>query len=90
MTTVTVQVATTPQLFPAATVAGNLRISVTGQPDQDVTGTSAVFDLPAGDYTATAQRLDAAGVALGAAVSQVFTVPADVSVDIPAAITVTV
>lgn len=90
MTQAIIQVSTTNQLFPIATIAGKLRISVTGQPDQDVDGTSAAFDLPAGDYTATAQRLDASGNAIGAPVSLPFNVPAtEIGIDVPASITVT-
>lgn len=92
-------VATQPQKFPAGTVAGAFRYTLTSNAGysstQDVAGPEADFtDATApGDYTATVERLDASGNVLGAAVSGSATIPApstddSVSVDVPASITV--
>jgi len=84
-----------PQDFPAGTVGGQTKFSVTGQPDQlvDASVLSATFaDVPAGDYTASAERLDSAGATLGTPVTAAFNVPvppAPVSIDVPASINVT-
>jgi hypothetical protein len=99
MSSVFVQVVSKDQLFPAGTVSGKLRISLIGGPPtpipvQDVDGLSATFlNVPAGEYIAHAQRLDAAGVALGAdAISAAFTVggTGEVTVQVPDTVTATV
>ncbi|MDR5813334.1 hypothetical protein QCE62_06975 [Caballeronia sp. LZ033] len=99
---VTVAVAVVSASLPAGVTAGLLRLAIvdsigTVVQQQDVSGTSADFDgLSAGDYTATAQRLDSTGAPLGDAVASPFTVPSDGSggatgtYDAPQSITVTV
>lgn len=97
MSTVIVAVETTSTPFPAGTVAAGVSISLSGGavPAQTVTAApySATFaDVAPGTYTASAQAVDASGNPLGAAaVSAEFTIAAaDVNVDIPSTVTVTV
>jgi hypothetical protein len=84
---------TIPMDFPAGTVPGAWRISVSGAANesQDVTDPKASFSLPAGDYTVSAQRLDAGGNPLGPLVSDSFSVsePTGVTIDVADGITVT-
>jgi hypothetical protein len=100
MSSLLVQVTSKSQLFPAGTVAGGIQISVVGSvgsaaiAPQVITSApyNATFnDLPADAYTITAQALDGNGKPLGAAVSALQTVlasaQAEVSIDIPSAVT---
>ena len=100
MSSLLVQVASKSQLFPAGTVAGGIQIGVVGSAGSPVIApqviTSAPYNatfnnLPVDAYTITAQALDGNGKPLGAAVSVVQTVlasaQAEVSIDIPSAVT---
>lgn len=72
---VTLTLATTDaELAPDANF-GFYRYSTTGQDDVDTAQTTVEYDLPAGDYTCTAQAFDAEGGKLAAARLD-FTVPA--------------
>ena len=91
---VLVDVATVKQDFPAGTVPAGIQITISGLPGKMATTApySAVFaGVPDGDYTATAQAVDATGAALGSPQSVPFSVvtPATVSVDVPQSVTVT-
>lgn len=97
MSTVIVAVETQSQSFAAGTVSAGVSISLSGGavPAQVITAApySATFsDVAPGVYTASAQAVDAAGNAIGAAaVSAEFTIAApEVSIDIPSVVTVTV
>ena len=96
MSTVIVSVATASTPFPAGTVPAGIVITLSGGiAPQTVTAApySASFsDVAPGQYTASAQAIDSAGNALGAAaVSAEFTIAApDVNVDIPQTVSVTV
>jgi hypothetical protein len=88
-------VAVMSQNFPAGTVAGALRYTLTSDAGysatQDVASSEADFaDATApGNYTASVERLDAAGNVLGSAVTGTLTIDAsEVAVDVPASITV--
>ena len=72
---VTLTLATTEaDLAPDASF-GFYRYSTTGQDDVDTAQTTVEYDLPAGDYTCTAQAYDADGGKLAAARLD-FSVPA--------------
>ena len=100
MSSLLVQVTSKSQLFPVGTVAGGIQISVVGSAGSAAIApqviTSAPYnatfnDLPADAYTITAQAIDGSGNCLGAAVSVVQVISAsaqaEVSIDIPSAIT---
>lgn len=79
MSTVVLTSTTKLQQFPEGTNAGMWRFSLNPLDDlgvsQDVDGPTATFlDVVPGMYTATAQRLDAQGLALGNAASIAFSV----------------
>jgi hypothetical protein len=87
------------QSFPVGTTSRGISVSL-GNSSQNV-GFSEVLtaapysvtfdDVPAGDYVATAQAIDADGNPLGAAVTaNIIVEPDAVQVDIPASISVTV
>jgi hypothetical protein len=97
MSTVIVTVATQAQSFPAGTAAAGITITLVGAAVAPQTVTAAPYsasfaDVAPGTYTASAQAVDHAGNALGAAaVSESFTIAApDVMVDVPATVSVTV
>lgn len=97
MSTVIVAVETQSQQFPSTTVSAGVSISLSGGavPAQVISAApySATFaDVAPGTYTASAQAVDAAGNAIGAAaVSAEFTIAApDVSIDVPSVVNVTV
>jgi len=89
--------------FPAGTVFGKLRLSLTDKIDASKTFSADVDDsngqpseftfplVPEGSYTAVAQRLDADGAPLGAALNQDVDVVAlpTVSGPVPSSVTVT-
>ncbi len=89
MATVVLSATVKSQTFPAGTVGGMWRfvlnpIDGTGT-SQDTGDPVATFlDVAAGDYTASVQRLDDAGNALGDPASVAFTVASDaVTINIP-------
>lgn len=106
MKTVVVSVATSVSQFPAGTAPAGLMISLSdpAYAPQHITTApyAATFsNVAPGSYTASAQAIDANGVALGDPITSTsFTVAADdaapvesaatVSVDVPSAISVTV
>lgn len=94
MHTVVVTVATSSQSFPAGTVSGGVRITLEGQPFVLVASAPFVgtFDNVApGQYSVSAQAVDANGADLGALVTGSVTVAPDaVQVDVPASISVQV
>lgn len=97
MATVVVSLETQSQNFPAGTVAAGIVITIVGSSIAPQTVTAAPYsatfaDVPAGQYSASAQAVDSNGNALGAAaVSAQFTVAApDVAIDIPSVVNVTV
>lgn len=97
MSTVIVSVATQPVAFPSGTVPAGIVISLSGGAIAPQTVNAAPYsasftDVAPGQYTASAQAVDASGNALGAAaVSAEFTIAApDVSIDIPQTVSVTV
>ena len=87
---VILNITTTPTALPAGVIAGLLALSITdpsgqsvvdasGQPiaTQQVSGTTATFaNVGAGNYLASAVRLDTNGTPIGAPVTQAFTVAA--------------
>ena len=87
---VILNITTTPTALPAGVIAGLLALSITdpsgqsvvdanGQPiaTQQVSGTTATFaNVGAGNYLASAVRLDTNGTPIGAPVTQAFTVTA--------------
>jgi hypothetical protein len=86
---------TVPQEFPAGTVGGQFKFTLTKVEDGSSTSqeTSEVFsvftDVAPGDYTMSAVLLDAAGVEISLAVSAAFTVPAaPVVLQVPTELTV--
>ena len=84
-------ISTTPTPFPAGTVSGGIRVSVTGpQAIDTVTLTSAPYHTAPpttpGDYVETAQAIDSNGADLGAAVVVSFTIAPDVMIDVPTSI----
>lgn len=97
MSTVIVTVATQAQNFPSTTIAGGIVITLVGASVAPQTVTAAPYsasfaDVAPGQYSASAQAIDHAGNPLGAAaVSEAFTIAApDVSIDVPATVSVTV
>lgn len=82
MSTVLLAVTTSDVALPDGVTAGNLRFTITGSngnvlQTQDVADVSATFlNVPAGDYTMSAQRLASTGENLGAAVTGNFSVAA--------------
>ena len=77
--------------FPAGTVAGPFRISVTGQDPVLITEGPFEFLLDAGDYIVEVARLDVNGVVLGTA-SKAFRIdaPATVVISVPDVVDVVV
>lgn len=87
---VTINITTTAAALPSGVIAGLLALSITdsaghpindasGQPlvSQQVSGNTATFaNVLAGDYIASAVRLDTNGTPIGSAVTQAFSVPA--------------
>lgn len=92
MAKVVVTITTKPQDFPAGIAAGNIRVSVSNGLMQDVNGLTATFDsVDPGDYTVTAQLLDASNNPLGNQISVAFTIPAPANtLQVPDTINVTV
>lgn len=96
MASVIVNVGSTPTPFPAGTAPAGISISISDgvSAPQIIAASpySATFsNVAPGTYTASAQQVSGSGLPLGAAmVSAEFTVEADVSVDIPSSISVTV
>ena len=95
MSTVTVTVASQSQQFPAGTVSAGIKVTLAGLPPVTLTAAPyvAVFDnVVAGDYAITAETVDANGNVLGTAITGSVTVaaPAEVAIDVPASLTVTV
>lgn len=92
MATVVLTATSKPADFPAGTVGGAWRFSISGIGEQDVSGLSATFvDVPSGAYSATVQRLDDAGEPLGSPASASFTVvPGAVTIEIADGLTVDV
>lgn len=96
MSTVIVTVATQSESFPSTTIPAGIVISLSGGAVAPQTITAAPYtasfsDVAPGQYTASAQAVDHAGNALGAAaVSAEFTIAAPVMVDIPQTVSVTV
>ena len=98
--TVVVTIATTPQQFPAGTVAAGIRVSLeaAGVTIAPAVVSSAPYnatfaDVAPGDYTVTAQAIDAAGNPLGAPVTGSVSIPADAApavIDIPASLSIQV
>jgi len=89
---VTVTIATSPQLFPSGTTAGNFRYNLSNGVTQDSPDLTVTFpDVAPGTYTASAQRMDASNNLIGAAItSDSFIVPEpDVSIDVPHTVSVT-
>lgn len=89
----TIVVATEQTPFPAGTTSGGVKLSISGFPDtvlQDPYTFTADFGV--GDYTVTAQAVDADGLDLGAPVSTSFSVVADplpdVMVNMPITLTI--
>ena len=75
MSQVNLSLQTANQNFPAGTVAGKWRFTMTGLPNQENAGPSAAYlNVQAGIYTATAQRIDAYGNGLGPVASTVVEV----------------
>lgn len=78
---VTLNIGTVKQDMTPGQVLGDWRFIVTLAATAEVVATkgtgdtSTMFDLPAGDYAATAQRFDTLGLAFGGAASVTFTVP---------------
>lgn len=101
MKSVSAAIAVASTAVPAGTTAGVFHVELQNEAgvmlsSQDVADTSAavVFaSVGPGTYKVSAERLDAAGAAIGpAAVSDLFTiadVPATVNVDLPTSVTVT-
>ena len=91
---VIVTVATTPPTFPAGTVRGGIIVTLSGIAPVTLAAAPYVAtfaDVPAGDYSVTAQAVDAAGAALGAPATATVTVPSgEVSIDIPVSLSVQV
>ena len=95
MSTVTVTVVSQSQEFPAGTVSAGITVTLEGLPAVVLTAAPyvATFDnVAAGTYAITAQTNDASGNALGSAITGSVTVaaPAQVAIDVPASLTVTV
>lgn len=95
MSTIIVNIATAPAQFPAGTACAGIVIAIDGLTPQTVAAApfAATFEnVPPGVHHATAQAIDATGAPLGALVtSESFTVAAlDVTLDIPAVISITV
>jgi hypothetical protein len=95
MAIVRVSVALAAHSFPVGTVEGMLRVTLKGATEsvfveQEVGAGDFVFDdVPVGNYEAVAERLDAAGVVLGNAVSASFTVvPTSTDILVPIGVTV--
>ncbi|GAC1405508.1 MAG: hypothetical protein NVSMB6_00150 [Burkholderiaceae bacterium] len=102
---VILNITTSPLALPTGITAGQLSLAitdVTGKPVNDASGnsisayvgteTQATFvNVAAGDYLATAVRLDTNGNAIGTAITQSFTVPHPTvaTYDAPQSITVT-
>lgn len=98
---VILNITTAPAALPAGVIAGLLALSITdpagksvndasGQPltTQQVAGTTATFaNVGAGDYLASAVRLDTNGTPIGVAVTQAFSVAAPTAPAAPAATT---
>lgn len=76
----------------ATVVPGKFEVEVVGFGKQEVDTPEATFaNVPAGDYTATVVRVDAAGAPIGDKQSATFTiVPETQDVNVPDAVTVTV
>ena len=80
---------------PAGTMVANIVLTFTDSQGnhQGVTlapgAQPGAIDLAAGDYTATAQAVDASGAAIGSAATDSFTIaaPATVTVSIPVSMT---
>lgn len=91
-----IAVSTQPKLFPAGTVAGNMRFTLIADNGYSnnvvLTGLEADFpDATApGTYTATVQRLDGSGNDLGASATAIYTIEGTngVLVDMPITVTV--
>lgn len=94
MATVVLNAVTKIQVFPAGTVSGLMRFTLSPNTGvaavQEVDGVTATFtSVAAGDYMASAQRLDSAGSPLGDSVSVAFTIPeSGVNVNVPDTLTV--
>jgi hypothetical protein len=94
--TVVVTIETVETQFPAGTVAAGINFTLSGGvvPAQLVTAapfTVSFADVADGSYTVTAQAVDAAGTAIGAAaVSAEFVIASDVSIAIPSVVTVSI
>ena len=79
MSTVVVTVVTQAQQFPAGTESAGIKVSLAGFPDQTLTVAPFVAefaDVGPGEFTITAQAVDAAGNALGTAVTGSVTIAA--------------
>lgn len=96
MSTVIVTLETVATSFPTGTIPAGIVITLVGSSVAPQTVTAAPYsasfaDVAPGQYTASAQAVDHAGAALGAAaVSAEFTIAAPVMVDVPSVVTVTV
>ena len=99
--TVIVSAASQAQAFPVGTKSTGIQFSVQGNGSAiaPITIAGAPYvatfqDVPAGDYTITAQAVDATGAAIGAPVTVQQTIapdaPTTVSVDIPSSVSVQV
>lgn len=92
MRKVIITVQTTPQQFPVTTVPAG--ISVTLGTFEPVVVNKAPYlvifnEVPEGEYTITAQAIDAEGLPLGEAIETTITVaPNFINVDIPSSISV--
>lgn len=84
-----VDVKLTAQLFSADTVAGKLRYDIDGVV-QDLDVTELTMDFAPGKHTVSVTRLDAAGIALSVPATDTFEIAADVSIDVPVSVTITV
>lgn len=92
--TVIVTIETVEANFPPGTVAAGINFTLSGGVVAPQLVTAAPFtasfaDVADGSYTVSAQAVDAAGTAIGAAaVSSEFVVATDVSIAIPSVVTV--